>query len=294
VRLVVASAAGGNADVVARIVAAGLEEVLGQSILVQNMPAASGMRATEAVARAEPDGYTWLLGTSSQLVHNLALFDPLPVDITAALRGVALLNEAPAVLTVRAEGRTATLAAYLAAARARPGSIELGSGPTGTTTHVSGVLFARRAGIELLHVPYNAGSLAMADMLAGRIASMIDISVTAIPAIQQGQVRGIAVAAGARLAPIADVPTMQEAGVPDFTAATWNSLALPAGTPAAIVARLNEATNAVVQTPAMRARLVGLGTIVPPPMSPDAVDAFYRSERATWIPAVRATGARAG
>jgi tripartite-type tricarboxylate transporter receptor subunit TctC len=294
VRLVVASAAGGNADVVARIVATGLEETLGQPILVQNMPAASGMRATEAVARTEPDGYTWLLGTASQLVHNLALFDPLPVDITAALRGVALINVAPAVLTVRAEGGLATLAEYRAAALARPGGLELGSGPTGTTTHVSGLLFAQRAGIALLHVPYNAGALAMADMLAGRIASMLDISVTAIPPIQQGQVRGLAVGATTRLGALPDLPTMHEAGLAGFTAATWNSLAVPAGTPASIVARLNETANAVIQAPAMRARLAGLGTIVPPPMSPDAVEAFYRSERATWIPAVRATGARAG
>lgn len=290
----VASAAGGNADIVARIVAAGLEAALGQPILVQNMPAASGMRATETVARADPDGYTWLLGASSQLVHNLALFEPLPVDITTALRGVALLNEAPAVLTARAEGGPATFADYIAAARARPGGLELGSGPTGTTTHVSGVLFARRAGIDLLHVPYTAGSLAMADLLAGRIASMIDISVTAIPAIQQGQVRGLAVASAARLAALPDVPTMHEAGLHGFTAATWNSLAVPAGAPAPIVDRLNAITSALVQAPAMRARLTGLGTIVPPPMDPDAVEAFYRSERAIWIPAGRATGARAG
>jgi tripartite-type tricarboxylate transporter receptor subunit TctC len=141
IRLVVASAPGGNADVVARIVAGALEPKLGQSILVQNMPAASGMRATETAARAD-DGYTWLFGTSSQPVHNLALFEPLPVDIVALLRGVALVNIAPAVLTVPAQGGATTLDAYIQAARARPNAIELGSGPPGTTTHVSGLLFA--------------------------------------------------------------------------------------------------------------------------------------------------------
>jgi tripartite-type tricarboxylate transporter receptor subunit TctC len=294
IRLVVASAPGGNADVVARIVAAALEPMLGQPILVQNLPAASGMRATETAARAEADGYTWLFGTSSQLVHNLALFEKLPVDIVALLRGVALVNIAPAVLTVPAQGGPATLDAYIEAARARAGAVELGSGPPGTTTHVSGLLFARAAGIALLPVPYNAGSLAMADMLAGRIASMIDISVTAIPPIQQGTVRGLAVAAENRLAALPDVPTMDEAGVPGFTAATWNSIAMPAETPAAIVAQLNRMVNAVVQAPAMRERLAGLGTIVPPPMSAPQVEAFYARERALWIPAVRATGVRAG
>jgi tripartite-type tricarboxylate transporter receptor subunit TctC len=293
IRLIVASAPGGNADVVARLVAAELEGPLGQRINVQNLPAASGMRATEAAVRAEPDGHTWLVGTSSQLVHNLALFDPFPFDLVGGLRGVALLNDGPMTLLVRAEDPARTLAEWVADARARPGAKELGSGPPGTTTHVSGLLFAEAAGIQLVHVPYNAGSLALADMLAGRIAAHADISVTAVPQVAQGRARALAVASRARLEALPDVPTMHEAGVMNFHAGTWNSIAVPAQTPDAIVGRINAMVAAVVQAPAMRARLAQMGAAVLPPKSPAEVDAFYAAERAVWIPAVRATGIRA-
>lgn len=294
IRLVVASAAGGNADVVTRVVAAELEPRLGQRIVVENMAAASGMRATEAVSRAAPDGHTWLVGTSSQLVHNLALFDPMPVDITRMLRGVAMINESPAILVVRADNPATDLAAFIAAARAAPGRYVIGSGPAGTTTHIIGLHFAREAGVQLEHLPYQAGSQAMRDIIGGRVTCMFDIAVTAIPQIRGGQVRGLGVSAAERLAAAPDQPTMIEAGLPGFVAGTWNSIALPAGTPEPILARVNALVNEVVQAPAMRERLAGLGSVVAPPMTIAEVEAFYARERATWIPVVRASGARAG
>jgi tripartite-type tricarboxylate transporter receptor subunit TctC len=294
VRLVVASAAGGNADVVARIVAAELEPRLGQRIVVENMAAASGMRATETVSRAEPDGYTWLVGTSSQLVHNIALFEPLPVDITRALKGVAMMNEAPAVLVVKADNPARDLAQFVAAARAAPGRLVIGSGPAGTTTHVIGLHFAQRAGVQLEHLPYPAGSQAMRDIIGGRVACMFDIAVTAIPQIRGGEVRGLGVSSPRRLQAAPDLPTMIEAGLPDFVAGTWNSIALPGATPEPIVARVNALVNEVVQAPAMRTRLAELGSFVPDAMTPAQVDAYYAREREVWIPIVRQSGARAG
>lgn len=294
IRLIVASAAGGNADVVARILANALEPKLGQRVLVENMPAASGMRATEAVSRAEPDGHTLLVGTSSQLVHNIALFDPLPVDITRSLRGIAMVNEAPGVLVVKADNPARDLTDFLAQARREPGRLVIGSGPAGTTTHIIGLLFASRAGITLEHLPYQAGSQAMRDIIGGRVTCMFDISITAIPQIAGGAVRGLAVTAAERLAALPGVPTMAEAGLADLVAGTWNSIAAPAATPEPVVARLNALVTEVVQAPEFRGRMAELGSLLHPPMTPAQVDAFYARERATWIPVVRATGARMG
>jgi tripartite-type tricarboxylate transporter receptor subunit TctC len=294
IRLVVASAAGGNADVVARLVANELEPKLGQRILVENLAAASGMRATEAVARAAPDGHTWLVGTSSQLVHNIALFDPLPVDITRALRGVAMINESPGVLVVKADNPARDLADFIARAKAAPGQFVMGSGPAGTTTHIIGLHFAGRSGARFEHLPYPAGSQAMRDILGGRVTCMFDIAVTAIPQIRGGAVRGLGVSSPTRLAAAPDLPTLIEGGLPAFVAGTWNSIALPAGTPDAVQARVNALVNEVVQAAPMRTRLAELGSFVPAAMTPGEVDAYYARERELWIPVVRASGARQG
>lgn len=294
IRLVVASPAGGNADVVTRLVANELEPRLGQRILVENLAAASGMRATEAVARATPDGHTWLVGTSSQLVHNIALFEPLPVDITRALRGVAMINEAPGVLVVKADNPARDLADFIARARATPGQFVIGSGPAGTTTHIIGLHFAERAGARFEHLPYPAGSQAMRDIIGGRVTAMFDIAVTAIPQITGGAVRGLGVSSPTRLAAAPELPTLIEGGLADFVAGTWNSIALPAGTPDAIIARVNGLVNEVVQAAPMRARLAELGSFVPAAMAPAEVDAYYARERTLWIPVVRATGAHQG
>jgi len=293
IRLVVASPAGGNADVVARLVAHELEPRLGQRILVENMAAASGMRATEAVSRAAPDGHTWLVGTSSQLVHNLALFDPLPVDIARTLRGVAMMNEAPGVLVVRADHPARDLPDFIDRAKAARGGFVMGSGPAGTTTHILGLHFAARSGATFEHLPYPAGAQAMRDVIGGRVTCMFDIAVTALPQIKGGAVRGLGVSSPQRLRAAPELPTIVEGGVPDFIAGTWNSIAVPAGVPETLVARINSLVNEVVQAPAMRRRLEDLGSFVPAAMTPADVDAYYARERAYWIPVVRATGARA-
>lgn len=293
IRLVVASAAGGNADVVARIVANELEPRLGQRVLVENIPAASGMRATEDVSRAAPDGHTLLVGTSSQLVFNMALFDPMPVDLPRTLRGVALMNTVPLVLCVNKDDPARNLAEYVGRLRAAPGRYQYGSGPVGTTTHVVGLLFAREAGVQVEHVPYQAGAQAMRDLIAGRLSHMFDVAVTAIPQIRGGAVRGLGISALKRSVALPEIPTIHEAGVPNFQGQTWNSIAAPAGTPQAIVERIANETNAAIASAAVRARLIELGSELPDPLTPAQVDAFYKAERDLWIPIVRATGARA-
>ena len=293
IRLVVAQGGGGNADVVARILVEALEPVLGQSIVVENNGTASGMRATEDVGNAAPDGYTLLVGTSSQLVHNIALFEPLPVDIATTLRGVAMINEVPMVMCVPTDSPDADLAALTARLRADPAAFQYGSGPAGTTTHITGALFLQRIGVEgVVHVPYPRSPEAMVDLIAGRLSFVFDPSLTAIGQVQGGAVRPLGVSAPVRLAALSDVPTMDEAGLPGFVSQTWNTIAAPAGTPDEIVMALNGMINAIVQSDAMRARLEDLASIVPAAKTPAEVDAYYAAQRETWIPVVRGTGAR--
>lgn len=295
IRLIVAQGGGGNADVVARILVEALEPALGQTIVVENNGAASGMRATEEVSAAAPDGYTLLVGTASQLVHNIALFEPLPVDIATTLRGVAMINEVPMVLCVPAASPDADLAALTARLQADPAAFQYGSGPAGTTTHITGALFLDRIGAPgVVHVPYPRSPDAMVDLVAGRLSFLFDPSLTAIGQVQGGAVRALGVSAPDRLAALPDVPTMTEAGLDGFVSQTWNTIAAPAGTSDEIVMALNGMVNQIVQSDAMRTRLQDLASIVPAAKTPAEVDAYYAAQRETWIPVVRATGARAG
>ncbi len=296
-RLVVASAAGANADVVARLVVAEVEPLLGRRILVENLPAASGMRAVEAVVRAAPDGETLLFGTISQLVMNIAIFAPLPFDIERGLRGLSMINLVPMALVVPATAPHADLAGFLAAQRAG-GRADYGSGPLGTTTHVVGARFAAEAGIarpDLVHVPYTSSALALTDVMAGRLTFMFDALLTALPHHREGRVRILGVAAARRLPAAPDVPTLDEVGLPGFTGYTWNSIAAPAGMPEDTAARLAETFNAALRRAPLRERLAAMGSELPPePWTPAEVDAFYAAERARWVPVVRATGVRPG
>ncbi len=288
IRMIVASAAGGNADVVMRLMAPELERRLGQPVVVENLAAASGMQGTEAVARAEPDGHTVLVGTSSQLVFNMALFDPMPFDVPGLLRGAAMINKVPLVLLVH-PNEPGTMRDYVAKLKAAPGRFQYGSGPQGTTTHIVGLMWARAAGVDVQHVPYRAGSEGLRDLMAGRLSHQFDVAVTAIPHVQSRALKPLAVTSATRIAALPDVPTVAEQGFAGFTGFTWNSLAVPARTPQAVVDRLNREVAAVLDTPAIRERLVGWGSEISAPMTPAQVDAFYAEERRVWIPLVRET-----
>ncbi|MEM1312939.1 MAG: tripartite tricarboxylate transporter substrate binding protein [Pseudomonadota bacterium] len=292
IRLVVASGAGGNADVVARLVANQLEGALDQSIVVENLSASSGMQATQAVSEADADGYTLLVGTSSQLVHNIALFEPLPVDITNTLRGVAMMNEVPMVMLVNNDEESEDLEAFIEKLRADPDAYQYGSGPAGTTTHITGALFLSRLGIDVTHVPYPKSGEALRDTIAGRLTFQFIPALSGVPQIRDGAVRSLGVAAPERLAALPDLPTIGEAGLGGFVSQTWNSIAAPAGTPEAIVERVNAEVNAIVQSEAVKTQLTDLGSLVPGAMTPAEVDAYYAEQREIWIPVARETGVR--
>jgi tripartite-type tricarboxylate transporter receptor subunit TctC len=295
-RLVVASGAGANADVVARLVAAAWEPEAGRRILVENQPAAAGSLAVAAVARAAPDGETLLFGTISQLVMNVALFDSLPADPARTLRGIAFVNRVPMALVVPAADPAADLAGFLGRMRLEQGPKQYGSGPAGTTTHVVGARFTQAAEMtrgDLVHVPYQSSALALTDLIAGRLTFMVDAAVTALPHHRAGRLRILGIAAEQRLPAAPDIPTIAEAGLPGFAGGTWNSIAAPIGLPDTAAARLNAQLAAVLAQPALRDRLEAMGSEpLGAPLRPAEVDAFYEAERAAWIPAIRAAGIR--
>lgn len=287
IRLVVASSAGGNADVVTRLIAPELEKRLQQPIVVENLAAASGMQGTEAVSKAAADGYTLLVGTSSQLVFNLALFDPMPFDLEGSLRGVAMLNRVPLVLLVPSDDPAIDMKDYVNRLKAAPGRHSYGSGPAGTTTHVVGLLWARAVGVDVKHVPYKAGSEGLRDLQAKRLSHQFDVAVTAIPQVESKALRALAVTGRTRLSALPDVPTVAEMGYPDFSGYTWNSIAAPAGVPQAIVDRLNREFEGALASAPVSERLRSWGAELGEPMSPADVDRFYADERRVWVPVVR-------
>jgi tripartite-type tricarboxylate transporter receptor subunit TctC len=288
IRVVVASAAGGNADVVMRLMAPELERRLGQPIVVENLAAASGMQGTEAVARSAPDGHTLLVGTSSQLVFNMALFNPMPFDLAGMLRGAAMINKVPLVMLVN-PAEPGTMRDYVTKLKGAPGRFQYGSGPQGTTTHIVGLMWARAVGVDVQHVPYRAGSEGLRDLMAGRLSHQFDVAVTAIPHVQSRALKALAVTSATRISALPDVPTVAEQGFPGFTGFTWNSIAVPSATPQPIVEHINREVAAVLETPAIRERLIGWGSELSAGMTPAAVDAFYAEERRVWIPVVRET-----
>ena len=294
-RLIVASAAGANADVVARLLAVEAEDTLARRILVEKMPAASGMRAVEAVAAAAPDGETLLFGTASQLVMNLALFPNPAVDVTTAIRGIAMVNRVPMVLCVAGTDPARSLAELLGRLRGG-GPVQYGSGPIGTTTHIVGARFVEQAGLargDLVHAPYPSSAQALTDLMAGRLTFMFDAAVTALPHHRAGRIRILGVAAETRLPAAPDLPTMIEAGMEGFTGSTWNSIAGPMALPPARLAALAEGFNAALTRPALRRRLAEMGSELPDGQpSPAEVDAFYARERDIWLPLLRTTPMR--
>jgi tripartite-type tricarboxylate transporter receptor subunit TctC len=257
IRIVVGFTAGGNFDIVARLIGQWLSERLGQPVVVENRPGAGSNLATEAVIRAPADGYTLLLGGAVNTV-NATLYDKLPfsfIDEVAPVTGVVRF---PNVMTVHPSLPAKTVADFIAYAKASPGRINHGSSGNGTTQHLAGELFKLMTGVSFVHVPYRGAPQALTDLIGGQVQVLFEPLPASIAHIRSGALRALAVTTAARSQALPDLPTVAEA-VPGYEASGWNGLCAPKNTPAAIVEKLNEVVNAGLTDPAVRARLADLG-----------------------------------
>jgi tripartite-type tricarboxylate transporter receptor subunit TctC len=261
IRMIVPYAPGGLPDITARLIAPGLGARLGQQVVVENRPGANGAIGTAMVARASPDGYTLALVASSH-VFGRALMPNLPFDPVKDFAPITMTTRTPIVLVASGTLPVKTLDDMLRYVRERPGQLAYASAGTGSNTHVFGKWFTDLAGLNMTHIPYKGSAPAHVDLISGRVAMGFETLASAQPNIASGELKLLAVAGDQRLPQYPDVPTVEQAGIQGFVAESWGAILAPAGTPAAVVARLNRDIVAVLNTPEVKERLAGAGAKV--------------------------------
>jgi tripartite-type tricarboxylate transporter receptor subunit TctC len=285
VRIVSPYSPGGLGDLLPRAIAAGLTELLGQPVIVENRPGASMIIGTQAVAKAPADGYTLVLGSVTSLAINVSANRSLPYDPVKDFAPVSLCYVTPLYLVVHPSLPARSVKELVALARAQKGRLTYASGGNGSSNHLAGELFKTLAGVDMLHVPYKGAGPAMTDVMAGHVSLMFGAA--GLNEAKAGKVRVLAVTGAKRTAAAPELPTMQEAGVPGYEATIWFGLLAPAGTPAAIVARLSQDVNKVLSQPEMRERFAG-GDITP--STPEALAALIQREIPKWRKVFEAAG----
>ncbi|PZW48154.1 tripartite-type tricarboxylate transporter receptor subunit TctC [Humitalea rosea] len=292
IRVIVPWPPGGSTDVLVRLYAEKLQQVLGQSIVIDNRAGAGGNIGIDATAKAAPDGYTLGIASIGHLAINQYLYARLPYDPEKDLLPVGIAWDLPNIAVVAsAHNASKTLAEFITWAKAKPDGVTYGSPGVGTTPHLSAALFCARVGIQGIHVPFRGAAQTIPTMLSGDVDFALDNLASYMPTIQAGQMRGLAVTSADRWANLPDVPTMGEAGVPDFVVTSWQGFVLPARTPAEIVSRLGEALHKVATDPAFKDRLLRTGAEAVW-STPQDMAARAARERPMWQEAVRISGAR--
>ena len=292
VRVIVPWPPGGSTDVMTRLLSEQLAQRLGQPFVVENRPGASGNIGMDAVAKAAPDGYTMGPATVANLAINQYAYARMPHDPERDLAPVALTWEMPNVAVVAPQHVPArTLQEFIAWAKAKRGGITYGSPGVGTTPHLSGALLAQRAGYEATHVPYRGAAHIIPTLLSGDLNFALDNLASYVPVIQEGRLRALAVTSAERWPTLPEVPTMAEAGVPDFTVTSWCAIAFPGGVPRPVIDRLNAAIRAVTEEPAFRQRLLQVGAKALW-STPEAAADHAARQRPIWRDLVQLTGAR--
>jgi len=259
VKLIVPYPPGGSADILGRTLGGKLADQLGQPVVVENRPGAGTAVGTEFVARSQPDGYTLLLGTVSSHAMNPALSAKLGYDPIKDFAPIAPVATIPFVLIVHPSVPVQTAKELVAHAKSQPGKINYSSAGNGTSNHLAGELFNLMAGINMTHVPYKGSAPALQDLIAGHVQAMFDLVPTSLPRIQTGNVKAIAVTSSARVPGLPNVPTLKEAGYPDYEVTAWFGVFAPAGTPPAIVGRLHEEVTKALASPDLKNKLEPLG-----------------------------------
>jgi tripartite-type tricarboxylate transporter receptor subunit TctC len=292
VTMVVPFAAGGAFDVIARVFSPQLSHSLGQQVIVENVGAAAGIVGTNRVAKATPDGYQFLFGSVGTHAYNQTLYKKLPYNAATDFAPVALIVEQPMVLLTRKDFPANTLQEFIAYVKANSAKLQYGSAGVGSTTHLSCALLNSAAGLDITHVPYRGGGPVTADLIAGQIHYMCSNSASSFPQITGGTLKGIALLAHERSPLLPSLATAHEQGLANFEAITWNAFFLPKDTPAAIVKKLNEATNEAMNTPAIKERMHELGVtlVAPERRSPQYLQKFVEGEIEKWAGPIKAAG----
>lgn len=291
IRLIVPFPPGGGADNLARLVMPRVEKALGQKIVVENKPGAGGNVGAEFVARAEADGYTLLYGTNGTHSINASLYRNLRFDPIKDFAPVARMTSIAALLVVNPKVPANTVAELIAYAKANPGKVNFASAGNGTTSHLAGELFKTMAGIDIVHVPYRGGALAVTDLIGGQVQMMIDVMPNAYPLAKDGRVRGLAVASARRFPGAPEYPTIAETAVPGFEASAWDGILAPAGTPEPVIRKLNAAIREALEDPAIVAALLARGA-QPVPGTPEDFARHIAESTAKWAKVVQSSGAK--
>lgn len=289
IRLVVPFVPGGVSDTSARLVAEQLSRRLGQQVVVDNKPGASGNIGTALVAQAEPDGYTLLLAFDGTMVINPHVFEKVPFDTRADFAPIGKIGDAVLILVANNDFPAKTLTEVIEASKKTAGGLSYGTSGTGGTPHIAGELLKMRTGANLTHVPYKGGGQAMTDVLGGQIPLVYTAVAGAVGHVQSGKLHAVAVSSRQRASSLPKVPTFMEAGVPDFEASSWVGLMAPKRTPQAVIDRLNAALNDVLADAQAREKLAVMG-ITPTPGTPAQFGAAVQADLERYGGVVRAAG----
>ncbi len=284
IRIIVPFAAGGTSDILARTLGEKLQAALKQTVVIENKAGAGGVIGADAAAKSAPDGYTFLLGTIASHAINPALQPKMPYDAMKDFAPVILLGSISNVLLVGGSQPYKTVGDIVAAAKKEP--LPFASAGQGSSQHMSGEMFKLLAGAPLTHVPYKGSAPAVQDVIGGQIPMSFETATVALPHVQSGKVRALAVTSAKRSKVLPDVPTLQEAGIAGFDVASWQAIYAPAGTPAPVVQRMNAEIEKILATAEVKAKLDGLG-LDHAANTPEQFAAFGRSELAKWQKVVK-------
>ena len=280
IRFIVPLTAGSGADIAGRIVARHLTDIWKQPVIVENRPGAGGQIGTQAVVKAEPDGYTLLVQSASHAA-NSAIYKTLPYDPLKDLIDVAILGVTPYVMVTAKGGDFPTLKALIDSAKSKPGVVPFASAGVGSSTHLAAEYFAQAAGLSMLHVPYKGSPEAIQDSMVGRTAFYMAPINTVVGQMKDGKLAALGVSTRRRAEVMPEVPTLAEQGLADFDISLWFGMWAPAGTPPAVVSKINAQVDAILQRPDVREQFAKLG-ISPAPMKPEEFGRFVRKEIANY------------
>ena len=290
IKFVIGFAPGGATDLIGRLMAKKMGDALGQTIIVENKGGASSNIGADLVAKSPADGYTFYVNAITNAI-NVSLFQKLPFDFEKDFEPVAMFAMVPNIFVVHPSVKANSVQEFIALARANPGKLAYASSGNGTSIHLSGELFKIMAKVDVLHVPYKGSAPAVTDLLGGQVQAMFDNMPSSLPHVKAGKLRALAVTTKQRSPSAADVPTMDEAGVPGFDVSSWFGLMAPKSTPREIVARINAEANKALNSAEIKERFLELGA-VPAPMSSDAYGEYIRAEIKKWAEVVKVSGAK--